>query len=874
MADRHILYKLQPAVQGNKIADALDIETDATYVGALSGVTDVQTGLRRIDGTGVGAVIFSFTGNYTAQASNIAEWFNDRQLSRMRCTDDGGTGNPTFTLPSDSDLTTAFDDLVTLGLAEVITFVIEYTDTSGFLRIVPPSGKTIAGTSVIIVRPNVAATVEVTRTSGTISDYIWRSIGEIGGTGSTAFDAIKLIDPQNATWDASASGNLPTTGVVKGNAYNVVNAPADGSGRFGEVMETDDWVVWDAETFTSWSATPHQWFVLPAHEVRRISALQSNFLGFTNVSTPSDRNTYTRGANYADSAGEIRLKIYATRAAYSAADLNTTGDIDEYSDASDQDGFLGIRLSGTNATVAATLPSLWVYAEDAAGNFVRLLNLQDDFTFEGDFGAESDYLSSEPISYATGSTLRIYFATINNRYNNPRLDISEDNLTTAVQNKLNAHSDGGIVDQRLDTLESKMTTLFPLSPDVTDLTEWADIWQPDRAASEVDITDGYSLIADYRGSGTRYESAGVTYDDTGTNVVTYTGLGDNLYRTFGFKVTAAANQVLMWLVDGSTRIPFIDMTSAGKFRINSYTNETAEDQVITNQAHFLTRSGDTTLRPGTDDTSTYTITAFPANATNTSRFLDFETDILVNGTDTLAGHLFSVSLPADNTAQGRQTVSGTGNLGPLYGNRQIPITIAYELRVSGGDLLVDLQLVSAPSDVTIQLASVSTLLNYTAPGATTRVDNYVVFNDGGGDYTFTGENELLVTFQPHSSLGFNTAVGAAIGTSGAATEFNDINVPINAHIFESVEIPDQTALSGFEFRTFSPDHYLIHRDVANLVTRRATQWCYGLALNRAITEHAVTSVVDFTSGIILTSPDSTRWLLEVDNSGTLKTTSQ
>ena len=44
-------------------------------------------------------------------------------------------------------------------------------------------------------------------------------------------------------------------------------------------MLTDDWVVWTGTTFTSWDAEPHQWFVIAAHDVRRITQNESNFLG-------------------------------------------------------------------------------------------------------------------------------------------------------------------------------------------------------------------------------------------------------------------------------------------------------------------------------------------------------------------------------------------------------------------------------------------------------------------------------------------------------------------------------------------------------------------------------------------------------------------
>ena len=773
-----------------------------------------------------------------------------------------------FTLPGSSALGTAFDSLVTSGLPEVLRFVIEYTGDTSFVRVIPRAGgPQIQGTSAIVVRPGIAATVEITRTSGTISSYVFQAIGQIGDVSPGTADAIKLINPATAVWNANDGGTLPTTGVVKGNAYRVANAPADGSGRFGEVMEDGDWVVWEGETFTAWSTEPHAWFVLPAHDVRRISALETEFLNDVQESPLSDRNTVIRGANYADPAGEIRLKIYPTRGDYSAADLNTTGDVDEYTDAADQTGILAIRLTGTQATLASVLPTLYVFGEDTAGRFTRLLNLSRDFQYEGDFGAESDYTSLLPINYGAGTFLRIYFGTEVERYTSPNLDINEGNLSDDVQRKLNQTSGPGNVDeQRLAAVETKVDGLFPLTPDVMKLTEWADIFTPAAASEVVEIADGYSLIADYRGSSDRYESAGVTYDDTGTDVVTYSGLGSNLFRAFGLRVTAAADQILMWLVDGVTRIPFIDITAAGNLRVNQYREVTTEGDHVTNQTHFLTRSAGTesiTTAPGS--VSTYTITNFPAGATEASRTLQIETDVLVNGVDTQAGHIQDLSLPAANEAQVRQNFDVSLSLGPLHGNRQVSFTMAYELRVSGADLVVDFFLITAPSDISIRPSNVATFLNYTAPATTARVDNFVAFTDAGGDYVFSGTTEFLITFHPFQVSNSMQAVAAVIDNAGVTDELNDISTPIPAHTFESVEIPDT-----IHFRTFSPVHYLRHSDLSHLLTRSGTKWAYGLALLREVSEHKITGELDFDS-IVLIAPDDTRYRLTVDNSGTLKT---
>ena len=861
-----------------ELGDAVQIILDQTNLtGVVAGAANDQAAIERLDGTGVGAPIFTFSGSYTAQNSNISEWFGNRQQTRLRCIDNGGVSPVTFSLPGATALGTAFDALVTAGLPEVIRFIIEYTGPSTtFLQVQPrntdPGTPQIQGTTSVIIRSGIMAVFEITRTSGTISSYVHQAIGGIGDTSGGTLDAIKLINPATAQWDAASNGTLPTSAVVKGNAYRVINAPSDGSGRFGEIMQDNDWVVWFGETFTSWSATPHQWFVLPAEDVYRLTALENDFLNTVEVSPVSDRNAVLRGANYADSANEIRLQLYATQAAYDPADLNTNGDIDEYSDTSAHtDEFLAIRLSGTQATLASVLPTLYVFREDSTGNFTNLGNLATDFAFQGDHGAESDYLANTAINYAVGDTLRIYVGTVEDRYRSPDLDITENNLTADVQRKLNAVGPNGGAD--ISSLISKVDALYPLTPDVTDLVGWGDIYNTENATQSVDITNGYSLIADYRGDATRYESAGVTYDATGTNVIRYTGLGDNLYRSFGFKVASPADQVLMWIVDGSELIPYIDMvedTGTGTFRVNHYTPSTTEDRHVDSELHPHTRtSGDEILTPGSGNISTFTLQNFPASATNTTRELNFNIDVFVNGRDSLAGDIDVVELPATNVAQDQVRNDYSVFLGPQTG-RTVQVQIGYTLRVVGGDLVVDFTLVSAPSDVTVRIDSVYTELSYTAPATVARVDNFTTLTDELGNYTFTGETELLVTFHPFESLGFTNVVSAAI-SNGVTKELNDIDTPIPANDFASVEIPDQTALSDFEFRTFSPEHYLTHSDVAHLLTRRATQWCYGLAELRAVTEHAVTEVVDFTQGVVLVSPNNSRWLVTVANDGTLKT---
>ena len=873
MSDRAILYRLRAALQGGFVAVAREVELLASYVGVLNGVNNTETALQRFDGTGIGAAIFTFTGAFSAQSNNINDWFGGRQLNRLRCIDSGTgpgvSGAVRVDLPGTSALNTAFDTLVTAGLPEQLTFIIEYTGPSDdFVQVFPrvATSPQIGGTSSVVVRSGIAATFEITRSSGTISDYVFQAIGAVGAESNLAAGGVRLINPTSAVWDASSTGILPSVGVEQGNAYKVVNAPSDGSGRFGEVMQNDDWVVWDAATFTAWSNTPVQWFVIPAHDVRRISALEQDFLTDVSITSPvTDRNTVVRGANYADTAGELRLKIYVNDTDYTAADLNTTGDIDQYVNDAPITGILAIRLDRNSTNLTTPLTELFVYVENPDGTFVLIGNMARDFAFRGDFGAESDYTSLSNVAYTTGQTIRIYIGSTLDRYSAPNLDITESNLSTSVQDKLNRENTGGTSDEhRLATLESKVAALFPLTPDVTDLTEFAGIFSPAQTAQIVDVTPGYSLMADYRGDATRYEQAGVTYDATGTDVVRYSGLTSDLRRAFGFKVTAPSDKVLLSLVEDSTLIPYVDMTAAGNFRINNYQIATQPGTNVRNEVHFLTRTaGVERLDPNEASVSTYTITDFPANSTGRSR--TFQIDIESydeNGNPRLAGHFATIEIPADDTPVARTTVVEPV---PIAFGNIVNVTISYEIRISASDLVIDFRLVSSdsPQITAIRLADVATLLNYTSASTTSRTDRWIAFSDAGGTYTFSGEAELLMSFQPQVDGNITSIVAVVRESDGTVVQLNDDRSLLPD--VSTVEIPDD-----IDFRTFLADHYFRHSDLASLVTRSNTQWVYGLALLRDISEFAITGELDFNS-IVLIAPNATRYRLTVDNLGVLKT---
>ena len=510
-----------------------------------------------------------------------------------------------------------------------------------------------------------------------------------------------------------------------------------------------------------------------------------------------------------------------------------------------------------------------------------------------------------------------------------------------VESNLLALIDAHGTSADISALETKLNNLFPLTPDVDILINWANIYDPIHGAATVDILDGYSLIADHRSATQKYESAGVTFG-TDTNVITYTGLSDNLHRSFGFalpqtntitltgtsgtanipvkgvnylatfnvagltdtasdfvtshatalstagvtvtsdgailtfvssdpselftiadavnvtgdlagtEATAALiDKILMWIVDGSEAIPFVDLTSAGNIRVNNYTPAETTAQLISNQVHFLTKqSGPATISQGSGN-QRFALPNFPSGSTDRSRVLEIAPEIFENGVDTLAsGFNPVVTIPATNTAQALDTVSHSFQLGPQHGNKTITIVTAYEYIVDGADLDVRLTVQSAPADISVNYeGNTYAYLNYTAQNVTARVDNFLNLTDAAGDYTFTGQQEFILSMRPviggdGEQTGYLEVVPAAVGADGDIDQLNDTDVRIPTPLWDGIQVADDIG-----FKTFVADHYFRHSEVAGLLQHRTERWAYGIARLQTINAgHSFTEAVDLASG--------------------------
>lgn len=403
---------------------------------------------------------------------------------------------------------------------------------------------------------------------------------------------------------------------------------------------------------------------------------------------------------------------------------------------------------------------------------------------------------------------------------------------------------GGAPD--ISSLRSKVDALFPLTPDVPTLNAWADIYNPEQSVGEVQPVPGYSSFIDFRTVSSRYESTGITYA-AGVDVSDYSGLTDDFHRCFGFRVSGPENATLLSIINGAEVIPFVDITAAGLFRINAFTPARTQDEVITGHNVLVTSAAvGTGIFTVGGPVSTYTIPAYPANTTAQSRSGSVEFDVLVNGNNSGAGGGIAITIPDDLSAQAQQSVTHTFFLG-FPSNRSVTATITYEFRVNGSDLVVDIALQSAPTDISLQLSNIDVSQNYTASTVIPRVDNFVSVDTGLGAFNFTGSYEFLMAFHPVPNTTRVDVVPVAVNrTTGETHQFNDIVVSNLAPGFDEIRVRE-----AGQFRSFLPNHFLTHSDLVSLLSNRDIQWVYGLARLNAVSVHSVTEPIDLATGSTL-----------------------
>lgn len=296
MADRHILYKLQPGVEGEFIADAADVEVAGTQsTGLLANVDNVETALMRLDNTGLGAQPRTYTGTFFAasygQNGNQDTWYGGRQTVILETERTQSNGRYQFQIPDPTELGLMFDDLASRGLGEIYT--LRLTHRAGNTASISRNSLTVVAPSVSIggfvqttVGQGQSVTYRIERINGVIQG--WERLGVQQAVAPVAtFGEVVL---QNTAWNNADSSFLPpSTSVQKGYAFPVVgSSPNDGTLRQGlldagvsdrEIFD-GDYVIWTADAFTAWT-NGDDWFVLSRNDLQRMSREQSNFLAQT-----------------------------------------------------------------------------------------------------------------------------------------------------------------------------------------------------------------------------------------------------------------------------------------------------------------------------------------------------------------------------------------------------------------------------------------------------------------------------------------------------------------------------------------------------------------------------------------------------------------
>jgi hypothetical protein len=419
-------------------------------------------------------------------------------------------------------------------------------------------------------------------------------------------------------------------------------------------------------------------------------------------------------------------------------------------------------------------------------------------------------------------------------------------LRTNVATNTRAIQDGGNNAPDVTSLTSKVDALYPLTPYVPDLGDFGSIYSRAVASQQVTETDGYSDFIDYRSSSERFESSTITHTPGG-GVIDYTNVAGDFHRCFGFQVTGPSNQVLLWVIDGGAAIPLIDMTAAGNLRINDYTPSRTQDEVVTDHPNIVrsATSGPDTLTVG-GGAITYTIPDYPANTSSQSRTLSIDLDVFENGVDTRAGGFIFPELPDTVAALATQEITHNFFLG-FPSNRTVTATFNVEARVSGVDLVVDITLTAAPAGFSFSVDSFVVEESYTASVVIARVDDFQTVTDESGDFVFTAAEEFLLAFHPIPNTTRMRVVPVAANiASGVVAQLNTVIIPEPTPGFASIRIPDT-----IEFRSFLPDHFLNHPDLATLVRNRAVQWVYGLARLETIAVRSITQPINLDAGTTL-----------------------
>lgn len=483
--ERHLLYKIKPFLQGDQVVDAVDTENSNTgMTGSLADAGNVQEALRRIDNTGLGAQEREFTGSffstYSDGSDNTNTWYGGRQTVRLRG-EAAANGQYTFRMPDSSDVTSMFNDLASRNIGEVFTITIQYQGgSSGFVnrnRLTITNASVSngfpTGTFPTVLSQGQSATFRISRVGGVTGNWeridFQQAVNPVPTLGEVVL--------QTTGWNNSNDSFLPSDGdVLKGYAFPVLGSnPNDGTLRQGfldagvsdRIIYDGDYVVWTADTFTSWTNNNgDDWFVLPRNQLQTLSREESNFL----AQTSEIDNRVDVG--FVQSMTSDAL-VWLSENPFAAAPFLTPSGDPQNPRAGDDYPYIGGResrnaqqlfQSGRNwfnsyITLGITPNFISAHPESTIdiivmgldGNQIQRLNLANDFTFrdDGDFtnGTVRHYTRNTTFNYPSLAIVAIVLTQVQEHFNvNPSTvnltpnvrEITEDQFSEPVRTKLNA----------------------------------------------------------------------------------------------------------------------------------------------------------------------------------------------------------------------------------------------------------------------------------------------------------------------------------------------------------------------------------------------------------------------------------------------------
>jgi hypothetical protein len=440
---------------------------NARGIFSAASVDTVREALDLVDGTGLGSEPVTFTGsffpNYVVPGGNQDIWYGGRQSLTLSGARGQPNGRYTFEFPNPTELALAFDDLAARGLAEVLTRTIEYNGgsstfiTRNRLTITAPNVSVgfAEGAFPTTLGQGMSVTYRVERIGGSIQPIERISVQQATDPVAT-FGEVVL---QTRTWNNADGSLLPGAGeVLKGYAFRVAGSnPNDGTLRQGlldagvsdRVINDGDYVVWDADAFTSWTDGDN-WFVWERTGFERTSRAASNF---HEEITEIDNRVDAGLISQLGSEGVVWLSENPLTTApfiTPSTDPNNPRAGDNYRYVGGRENRdaqlrfqLGHNLFNSYMTVGVSPnfitghpeSTIDVILRDTDGAIVERWNLANDFTFVDDATFTNStyrhYQRAQSINYPFLATIEVWLTEVQQHF---QLDPSTVDVTQNVQN--------------------------------------------------------------------------------------------------------------------------------------------------------------------------------------------------------------------------------------------------------------------------------------------------------------------------------------------------------------------------------------------------------------------------------------------------------